>query len=80
MSTSVNCIPKRVAARRVPHGDALLWVGFSLTAALGAPLRQFQAWRLRVFCRHCQVLVRLEVDRLVPRRNDGGRRGAAASV
>jgi hypothetical protein len=40
-------------------------VTLSPAAALAAPLRQFQAWHLRVSCRHCRVLVRLEVDRLV---------------
>jgi len=40
-------------------------VTITAAAALAAPLRQFQAWHLRVFCRDCRLLVRLEVDRLV---------------
>jgi hypothetical protein len=39
-------------------------------ATLAAPLRQFQTWRLMVFCSHCRLLVRLEVDRLVARQGD----------
>lgn len=39
-------------------------------AALAAPLRQFQAWHMLVFCERCRLLVRLDVDRLVSRQGD----------
>jgi hypothetical protein len=45
-------------------------VTITTAAALAAPLRQFQAWHLLVFCRDCRLLVRLEVDRLVARQGD----------